>query len=190
MELLYIMGTYISYISLGTSSGNVWFHMTLKLNVSTHFRWSRSWCSTRRRTWTSRTRTGRALSSKLATIFREHKSKLAAIIFNKHIHIKGTAPSSGLQTSINPTLLRSYFSNLASRWKKVKVKKWPILKKWKSKVNAVDVDGHTALIWAADKGNVEVANHLLSHPNIDPNLQVLKVVRRIYWAQILSLTWN
>ena len=40
------------------------------------------------------------------------------------------------------------------------------------KVNAVDVDGHTALIWAADKGNVEVANHLLSHPNIDPNLQV------------------
>ena len=24
------------------------------------------------------------------------------------------------------------------------------------KVNAVDVDGHTALIWAADKGNVEV----------------------------------
>ena len=45
--------------------------------------------------------------------------------------------------------------------------------KVKSKVNAVDVDGHTALIWAADKGNVEVANHLLSHPNIDPNLQVL-----------------
>ena len=39
-------------------------------------------------------------------------------------------------------------------------------------MNAVDVDGHTALIWAADKGNVEVANHLLSHPNIDPNLQV------------------
>ena len=36
----------------------------------------------------------------------------------------------------------------------------------------MDVDGHTALIWAADKGNVEVANHLLSHPNIDPNLQV------------------
>ena len=42
----------------------------------------------------------------------------------------------------------------------------------KTQVNAVDVDGHTALIWAADKGNVEVANHLLSHPNIDPNLQV------------------
>ena len=40
----------------------------------------------------------------------------------------------------------------------------------------MDVDGHTALIWAADKGNVEVANHLLSHPNIDPNLQVLDII--------------
>ena len=47
------------------------------------------------------------------------------------------------------------------------------------KVNAVDVDGHTALIWAADKGNVEVANHLLSHPNIDPNLQVIAKIRRL-----------
>ena len=29
------------------------------------------------------------------------------------------------------------------------------------KVNAVDVDGHTALIWAADKGNVEVPKSYL-----------------------------
>ena len=46
-------------------------------------------------------------------------------------------------------------------------------------MNAVDVDGHTALIWAADKGNVEVANHLLSHPNIDPNLQVTLKIKYV-----------
>ena len=55
------------------------------------------------------------------------------------------------------------------------------------KVNAVDVDGHTALIWAADKGNVEVANHLLSHPNIDPNLQVREERRDFFKSHDIQL---
>ena len=39
-------------------------------------------------------------------------------------------------------------------------------------VNAIDVDGHTALIWASDKGNIEVVNHLLKHKDLKVNHQV------------------
>ena len=42
-------------------------------------------------------------------------------------------------------------------------------------MNTQDVDGHTALIWAADKGNIEVVNHLLAHKDCDPNKQVKKM---------------